>query len=54
MRQKQIADPELYTTCLTHDFDIFKFADQIGRPQALPYLLIHMLDNLPVKEESLS
>ena len=32
MRQKQIADPELYTTCLTHEFDIFKFAEEIGRP----------------------
>jgi hypothetical protein len=37
-----------FDTSLTHQFDIFKFAVDIGRPHALPYLIIHLLDNLPI------
>jgi hypothetical protein len=36
---------------LTHEFSIFNFAQEIGRSQALPYLVINLLDNLPGKEE---
>lgn len=31
---------------------MFTFADEIGRQHALPYLIIHLLDNLPSKEEN--
>jgi hypothetical protein len=31
MRQKAFDAPELFAQSLTHDFDIFKFADTIGR-----------------------
>lgn len=31
---------------------MFTFAEEIGRQHALPYLIIHLLDNLPSKEEN--
>lgn len=37
---------------MSHEFDIFKFSDELGRQHALPYLVMHLLDNLPNKEEN--
>lgn len=37
---------------MDHDFDIFKFSDNLTRKHALPYLMMHLLDNLPNKEEN--
>lgn len=52
MRRQQTQISEIFFTSKTHEFDVFTFAEQIGRQHALPYLIVHLLDNLPSKEEN--
>jgi len=40
-------NPEFFKRAQEFDFDIFTFADQIGRMHALTYLTMHLMVQLP-------
>lgn len=44
--------PDLFFSANSFDFDIFNFCEELGRHNALPHLLMHLIDNLPNKEEN--
>lgn len=52
MKKQQEKMFEFFVSTRDHSFDVFSFADQIGRQHALPYLVKHLLDKLPGKEDN--
>ena len=52
MKKQQEKIFEFFVSTRDHSFDVFSFADQIGRQHALPYLVKHLLDKLPGKEDN--
>ena len=42
---------EAFRYVQTHEFNLFKFAENMGRQHALPHLIMHLLINLPTESE---
>lgn len=48
----KLKNMDYFKSVLDLEFNIFQFVEDIGRKHALPYLIMHLLDSLPVKEEN--
>ena len=48
--QRNLSD--LFVSANSFDFDIFNFCEELGRPHTVPHLLMHLIDNLPNKEDN--
>jgi hypothetical protein len=48
----KLKNMDYFKSVLELDFNIFQFVEDIGRKHALPYLIMHLLDSLPTREEN--
>jgi len=51
LKKVQQDNVEAFRYVQTHEFNLFKFAENMGRQHTLPHLIMHLLINLPTESE---